>query len=106
MKETRNELIINVNYIKSLTFSGGQMLDYIPMEFENKFLFDKVGEQYYQRPLLKIVTESESITLSFEDGGDAWNIYADLKEKLSSDAGRAFFPIDLNSKLYRVAHTL
>ena len=106
MKETLDELIINVNYIKSINFSSGEMLDYTPMEFENKFLFDRIGEQYFQRPLLKIVTESDSIILSFEEDSDARKTYADIKAKLSCDAGRAFFAIDLNSKLYRVAHTL
>jgi hypothetical protein len=102
---TKNELILNVNYIKSVNFDNGQMLDFTPDNYTDKFLYDEIGGQFYKRPLLKIATECETITLSFVDNVPAEQTYADLKKKLSSTE-RPFFLIDLNSTLYRVAHTL
>ena len=107
-KNTRNELIINVNYIKSVNFDSGEMLNFAPSNYTNKFLYDEleIGNLYYQRPLLKIATECETITLSFTDDAPASELYAQLKAKLSSGTERPFFGIDINSPLYRVAHTL
>lgn len=105
-KETRNELIINVNYIKSINYDGGKMLDFVPSEYDNKYRFDAIGEQYYQRPLMKITTEDEKITLSFADDAPAMEMYVQLRAKLSSGTEHPFFWIDLNSPLYRVAHIL
>ena len=107
-KNTRNELIINVNYIKSVNFDSGGMLNFAPSNYTNKFLYDEleIGNLYYQRPLLKIATECETITLSFTDDAPASELYAQLKAKLSSGTERPFFWIDTNSPLYRVAHIL
>lgn len=107
-KNTRNELIINVNYIKSVNFDSGEMLNFAPSNYTNKFLYDEleIGDLYYQRPLMKITTEDEKITLSFADDAPAIEMYVQLKAKLSSGTEHPFFWIDLNSPLYRVAHTL
>jgi len=45
-KETRNELIINVNYIKSINYDGGMMLDFIPSEYDNKYRYDAIMMAY------------------------------------------------------------
>lgn len=103
--ETRNELIINVNYIKSINYDGGTMLDFVPSEYNNHFRYDEIGEQYYQRPLMKITTESETFTLSFADDSTALEYYMKLRGKLSSSES-PFYCIDLNSPLYRVAYFL
>ena len=105
-QEAKNELIINVNYIKSVNFNGSEILNFVPSEYSNTFLFDCIGKQYYQRPLMKITTENETITLSFEDDAPALEMYAKLREKMCSTSERPFFYIDINSSLYRVAHTL
>ena len=107
-KETRNELIINVNYIKSVNFDGGEILDFAPIGYENTFLYDELElcQKYYQRPLMKIATENETITLSFTDNTPANKMYAELKKRMASTTERPFLVIDLNSPLYRVAHTL
>lgn len=105
---TINELIINVNYIKNVNFDSGEMLDFAPMGYENKFLYDELElcQKYYQRPLMKIATENETITLSFTDNTPANKMYAELKKRMSSTTERPFLVIDLNSPLYRVANTL
>lgn len=107
-KETRNEVIINVNYIKSINFDGGEILNFAPSNYTNTFLYDELemGELYYQRPLMKITTETECITLSFADDAPAIEMYTQLRAKLSSGTDHSFFWIDINSPLYRVAHTL
>lgn len=44
---TRNEFIINLNYIKSVNFDDGKMLDFMSNAHTNVFLYDEIGEQYY-----------------------------------------------------------
>ena len=76
-----------MKYIKSVNFNGGKMLNFAPSNFSNKFLYDEIeiGERYYQRPLMKITTETKCITLSFEDDAPANEMYAQLRAKLSSE---------------------